>query len=148
MSVEQNKTTLNRMYEEVWNKGNLSLASEVASPDYHYGDYKGPEGYKQIVTLQREAIPDIHYTIDQAIGEGDWLAYILTISGTFNGKGMWMGVKPNGKEITLTIAFFSQFKDGKIVTTTALGNMLGFYQQIGALPPNEEIAKAYNESLK
>ena len=141
MSVEQNKVTLKQMYEEVWNKGNLSLASEVASPDYHYGDYKGPGGYAQIVTLQRDAFPDIHYTIDQVIGEGDWLAYKLTISGTFNGKGTWMGVKPTGKEIKGTWAFFSQFKDGKIVTTTAFADMLSFYQQAGVAPPGYEIAK-------
>ena len=147
MSVEENKATLKRMYDEVWNKGNLSLASEVASPDYQYGDYTGPEGYSQIVTLQRDAFPDIQYTIDQVIGEGDWLAYVLTINGTFNGKGMWGGAKPNGKKIKLTVPFFTQFKDGKILTTTAFADMLGFYQQIGALPPNEEIAKAYNESL-
>ena len=71
MSVEENKATLKRMYDEVWNKGNLSIVSEVTSPDYHYGDRKGPEGYKEIVTLQREAIPNINYTIDQVIGEGD-----------------------------------------------------------------------------
>ena len=45
MSVEQNKATLRRMYDEVWNKGNISVVAELASPDYHFGDYKGPEGW-------------------------------------------------------------------------------------------------------
>lgn len=141
MSVEENKATLKRMYDEVWNKGNLSIASEVASPDYHYGDYKGSEGYRQIVTLQREAFPDIQYTIDQVIGEGDWLAYTLSVSATFNGKGEIFGVKPTGKEMKGTWAFFSQFKDGKILTTTAFADMLSFYQQVGVAPPGYEIAK-------
>jgi predicted ester cyclase len=141
MSVEQNKAILKRMYDEVWNKGNLSIASELISPDYHHLDYKGPDGWKQIVTMQRNAFPDIHYTVDQVIGEGDWLAYKLTVQGTFNGKGEIWGVKPTGKIMKWQWWFFSQYKDGKLLSSTAAGDMLSFYQQVGASPVGWEITK-------
>jgi predicted ester cyclase len=139
MSVEQNKTTLKRMYEEVWNTGDVSKVSELASPDYEYGDYKGPEGWGQVITLVRSAFPDLHYTIDQVIGEGDTLAYRLTAKGTHLGK--YGNFEPTGKKVTLTQWFFSNFKEGKLLNTVAIGDMLSLLQQMGYLPPTEEIGK-------
>ena len=75
MSVEQNKATLRRMYEEVYNKGDLSLAPQLIAADYHFGDLKGPDGWKQAVTNWRSAFPDVHFTVDHAVGEEDWIAY-------------------------------------------------------------------------
>ena len=34
MSAEQNKATVRRFYEEVWNKGNVDFAFEVFAEDY------------------------------------------------------------------------------------------------------------------
>ena len=34
MSAEQNKATVLRFYEEVWNKGNVDFALEVFAEDY------------------------------------------------------------------------------------------------------------------
>ena len=139
MSVEQNKATLKRMYEEVWNTGDVSKVSELASPDYEYGDYKGPEGWGQVITMVRSAFPDLQYTIDQVIGEGDTLAYRLTGKGTHLGKyGIF---EPSGKKVTLTQWFFSNFKEGKLLNTVAIGDTLSLFQQMGYIPPTEEIGK-------
>ena len=139
MSVAENKATLKRMYDEVYNKGNLSLAPQLIAPDYHFGDLKGPEGWKQAVTNWRTAFPDLHFTVEQAVGEGDWIAYRLSIQGTHKGK--WMNVEPTGKNVKGTLVFFSQFKDGKLFTSLASANMLDMYQQLGVAPPGYEFAK-------
>ena len=139
MSIEQNKATLKRMYEEVWNTGDVSKVSELASPDYEYGDYKGPEGWGQVITLVRSAFPDLHYTIEQVIGEGDTLAYRLTGEGTH--QGTYYTLAPTGKKIKWTQWLFSDFKDGKLLNTIAIADMLSMLQQMGYLPPTEEIGK-------
>ena len=139
MSVEDNKATLKRMYDEVWNTGDVSKVSELVSPDYEYGDYKGPDGWGQIITMVRSAFPDLHYTIDQVIGEGDILAYRLTGNGTHQGK--YGNFDPTGKQITLTQWFFSNFKEGKLLNTVAIGDTLSLLQQMGYIPPTEEIGK-------
>ena len=113
MSVEQNKATLKRMYEEVYNKGNLSLAPELVAAGYHFGELEGPDGWKQAVTSWRTAFPDIHFTVEDAVGEGDWIAYRLSLEGTFKGK--WRNIEPTGKKVKGTLAFFSQYEDGKLV---------------------------------
>jgi len=136
---ERNKETLHRLYDEVWNKGNMSVAAELVSPEYDSYGFKGVEGYKQLVTNYRSAFPDIHYTIDQIIGEGDWLAYQITTSGTFKSK--LLNIEPTGKEATWKRAFFSQYKDGKVVTAVSYTDTVEFYKQIGVPPPGYELAK-------
>ena len=75
MSVEENKASVRRVYEEVWNKGNMEIVPELVSPDYYFrnvqGEFKGHEGYIQMVKSIRDAFPDVHYTIDDVMGEGD-----------------------------------------------------------------------------
>ena len=45
MSVEENKASVRRVYEEVWNKGNMKVVPELVSPDYYFknvqGEFKG-----------------------------------------------------------------------------------------------------------
>ena len=36
MSVAKNKTSVHRLIEEVWNKGNLAVVDEVISSDWVY----------------------------------------------------------------------------------------------------------------
>jgi predicted ester cyclase len=117
MSVKENKAALHHLYDEVWNKGNWSVVPEVVSPDYDSYGFKGVEGYQQLVSNYRSAFPDIHYTIDQVVGEGDWLAYQVTTTGTFTGK--LLNIEPTGKKAKWKRAFFSRYKDGKVVTAVA-----------------------------
>jgi predicted ester cyclase len=144
VSVEQNKATLVRMYEEVYNKGNLSLAPQLVAPDYHFGELKGPEGWKQAVTSWRTAFPDVHFTIDHAVGEGDWIAYRLSVQGTFKGK--WRDIEPNGKPVKFTLAFFSQYKDAKLLTSVAFADTLVWYRQMEAMPPGFDQPVARNKA--
>lgn len=135
MSVEENKKTLYRVFEEVWNKGNLDLIPELVSPDYyhHVIETRGIEGYKQMVVTTREAFPDLHYTVDDVIGEGDWLAARLTWTGTFTGK--FGDTEPTGKKISMSHANFSRYENGKCVEVVRFGDSLAFYQQAGVMPP-------------
>ncbi len=133
MSVEQNKSTLKRMYDEVWNKGNWSIVPEVVSPDYQHGNYKGPDGWRDLVSSARAAFPDLRETIEQVVGEGNWLAYRISCQGTF--KSEFSGIKPTGKEVKWTQGLFSQFKDGKLLSSVNYSDTLAFYSTLGIAPP-------------
>ena len=139
MGVEENKATLKRMYEEVWNTGDVSKLPELVSPDYQMGDIKGPEGLGQAVNMFHTGIPDVHFTIDQVIGEGDSIAYRITGEGTHQGD--FGNLKPTGKKLKWTQYFFQEYKEGKVLHTVGLTDMLGILQQMGYVPPNEEIGK-------
>jgi len=132
MSVEQNKAALRRIYEELYNNKDISRVPELVAPDYYFGNNKGHDGYRQILANWHTAFPDVHFTVDQVVGEGDWLAYRISVGGTFKGK--FRGFEPTGKTFKLTGAFFSQFKDGKLFTSFGFADNLGLYQQLGVKP--------------
>ena len=74
MSAEQNKILVRRVYDEIINKGNLNVADEAFSSDYVYRspgspELRGPEGFKQLVTMYRNAFPDLHLDLDNLIAE-------------------------------------------------------------------------------
>lgn len=137
MSVEENKAMVRRIIEEAINKGNLAVIDDIMAPGYvyHYPamEIKGPEGFRQFVTMMRTAFPDIHVTIDEIIGEGNMVASRVTLRGTF--KGELMGMAPTGKQLNFTEAVFVRFEGGKEVEATPYMDSLTFYQQLGISPP-------------
>ena len=134
MSVEENKKAIYRAFEEVWNKGDYSIIPEVVSPDYtnSYG-HKGLNDFEQFVKGSRTAFPDLHYTVDEIIGEGDTLAIRLTMNGTFSGK---MGdIEPTGNNVNYTFVLISRFVDGKCIESNVFGDSIVLYQQMGVTLP-------------
>ncbi len=83
MSTEQNKNLVRRLYDEVWNKDNLSVIDEYLAPDYEdhdseYGnqllslnDGSGQEALKHSTIALRTAFPDVRLLIEDQIAEGD-----------------------------------------------------------------------------
>ncbi len=137
MSVEKNKATERRIYEEVWNKGNLEVIPELVSPDYvtrtAQREFKGHKGYRDMVAMQRTNMPDLHFTIDEMVGEGDKVAYRIAGQGTYKGK---LGdVDLTGKKFSWTQALFTEFKDGKVTKGVSTQDMLSIFQQAGVKPP-------------
>ena len=137
MSVEQNKASAKRCFEEVWTKGNLSIIPEIIAPNYvgHSAtEVKGPEAFAQTVRNMRTAFPDLRYEIESIIGENDWLAIRLNLSGTNTGK---MGnLEPTGKKVNLKQALFNRYVDGKCVEATSYADSASMYKQLGIPNPN------------
>ena len=140
MGIEENKETQRRIVEEVFNNRDMSVIPELISPDFAYdaffGSFRGPEGFRQMCELQNEAFPDLHYTIEDIIVEGDKVVSHLTWSGTFKGK--FGGIEPTGKHVTHTMAHFFRFKEGKVIEMIPIANMLSVFQQMGVEIPNQQ----------
>src|SRR4029450_7498682 len=77
MSTEQNKTHANQFVEEVINAGQVGRATAFFVTDYV--DHApvpprfptGVAGLQQYFTLFRAAFPDLHYTVEDTVAEGD-----------------------------------------------------------------------------
>jgi steroid delta-isomerase-like uncharacterized protein len=138
MPVEENKAKQRRVWEEVFNEGNLEIIPEFFAPSYTFHSplglqAEGPEGFKQMLAMMRTGLPDMHVTIDDLFGEGDSVACRATISGTF--KGEMMGIPPTGKKLTISMMLITHWKDGKEVEAWESVDTLSFYQQLGIKPP-------------
>ena len=139
MGIEEiNKESIRRQIE-VFNSGHVEILPEIISPDFSMMDpsgveLKGPDGFSQMVTLWRSVFPDLHFTIDDMVAEGDRVAIHFTYTGTFKGK--WGDTEPTGNHIEISEAIFYVLKDGKEVSQTNFIDWLTFYQQMGITPPN------------
>ena len=82
------------------------------------------------------------------IAEDEMVVAFVQWTGTHDGVGS--GIPPTGKRISSINVAVYEFRDGKIINgaVRAMTNGLLIYQQLGVLPPTEEILKNYNDSLK
>src|SRR5574341_1640002 len=119
MSTEQNKALVRQIVEEVFNRGNVSLADEFLAPDFVDREELPPgiprdrEGVKQLTTMLRSAFPDFKATIDDIVAEGDKVVIRQTWSGTQQGE--FMGVPPTGKSVSFGVIEIIRIAGGKVV---------------------------------
>jgi steroid delta-isomerase-like uncharacterized protein len=139
MSTEQNKAISRRFLVEVFGQGKLAVADEIVAPDHvdHGpstlpGMPTGPEGSKMVVTIYRNAFPDIHFTIDEQIAEGDKVVTRWTGRGTH--KGELAGIPATGKSATVTGVGVDRIVNGKIVESWGIFDQFGMMQQLGIIP--------------
>ena len=92
----------------------------------------GPAGYLAIIAMMRSGFPDIQWTLDEAVAEGDRIAARYTMRGTH--RGTFFGVPATGKCIVANSMAFYRISDGQFIEEHGLPDMMGLMQQIGALP--------------
>jgi steroid delta-isomerase-like uncharacterized protein len=133
---EQNKQLVRRVFEEVYNQGNLDVVEDLASRDFvahsPTEDVYGTDGVKQFVTDLRTAFPDLHTTIEDLIAEGDRVVARFTATGTHTGP--YKGIPPTGKQGKITGIDIERIVDGKSVECWTNTDDLGMLQQLGVVP--------------
>jgi len=140
---ESNKTVIRRLFEEVWNKGNLPVADELFAQNYSHHDSstpefgRGPESEKKRATLYRTAFPDVRLTIEEIIAEGETVTARWSCKGTH--KGDLSGIAATGKQFTISGISVTRFANGKMVEAWVNWDALGLMQQLGVVA---EIGKA------
>jgi hypothetical protein len=119
MSAEENKIISWSLQEEVFGQGKLGLVDELLAPDYVSHApcdpelRRGPEDIKEIVRAYHSAFPDITYTVEKQVAEGDEVVTRWTARGTHRGE--LMGVLPCGKQIEVSGMGMDPISGGKIV---------------------------------
>jgi steroid delta-isomerase-like uncharacterized protein len=136
MSTENNKAVTHQFLEELFNKRNLAIvdalcATNVIAHGFGPGT-SGIEGTKRSAGMYLAAFPDLHFTFEDFIAEGDQVVVRWTSSGTQ--KGELMGIPPSGKQFSVTGVEIYRFEGGKIVEHWLESDMLGLLQQLGAIP--------------
>lgn len=135
---EENRAIARRLFEEAWNKGNLSVQDEIIAESCIMHDppnpreVPGPEGEKRMFKVYRTAFPDLHFYLQDVFGEGDRVAVRWTAQGTH--KGELRGLAPTGKQVTTTGMDIFQFSGGKIVEAWVEWDALGLMQRLGVAP--------------
>jgi steroid delta-isomerase-like uncharacterized protein len=139
MSTEANKAIIRLLFEEAFGQGNLAVLDEIIAPDQVNrgpgalpGMPSGPEGSKMLISTYRNAFPDLHFTIDEQVAEGNTVVTRWTAHGTHNGE--FAGIPPTGKSATVVGIGLDRVEDGKIVESWGLFDQFGMLQQLGVIP--------------
>ena len=138
MSTEQNKRIVDRYREQVFNQKDTAAIDTYLASDYVRhdpgapGQVRGPEGVRQLVSVLFGAFPDIQFTAQDIIAEGDKVVQRLTSRGTHRGE--FMGIPPTGKQLDVTAIEIFRLVDGKIAEQWVEADYLGLMQQLGAIP--------------
>jgi steroid delta-isomerase-like uncharacterized protein len=137
MSTEENKARARRFVEEIINKGNMAVAPELVAEDFverdpFPGQEQGRQGLIDVIAMMRTAFPDLEWTIEEQVAEGDTLASYNVWRGTH--QGVFLGIPPTGKRVTVPCMIFDYFVAGKLKESRLLMNSLSLMQQLGVAP--------------
>ena len=138
---EAHKAMVWRAIAAIWHQGQVEAIEEVIAPTYVYhtshtvGDggheVYGPDGVRNTVSAWRSAFPDLRFTLEDLIVEGDKIVARWTCRGTH--QGVFRGMAPTGKRVTFTGMTLYRMAQGKIVEQWTVEDGVSLYQQLGIL---------------
>lgn len=136
MSIDENKATVLRYYDEVLNRGALAVLREIAIPQYDEhdplpGQTNGIEGLMQRVQMLRQALHP-HFTLQDVIAEGDKVVVRWINEGTH--VEPFLGLPATGKSFSIAGIDIHRLDNGRLAEHWHVVDQLAMLQQLGVLP--------------
>jgi steroid delta-isomerase-like uncharacterized protein len=124
--------------EEVLNKGNIEASGKFFHDDMVEqvplpGQGPGVDGLKTVLRGFSSAFPDMRWTIEEQIAEGDKVVTRFEWTGTH--RGTFLGVPATGRPVKVWGMVIDRLQNGKIKDTRIIMDTLGMMMQMGVIPP-------------
>jgi steroid delta-isomerase-like uncharacterized protein len=132
--------------ERLWNERRLELAERLIAADcvshqLRSGSERtfarGPAAIRAHIHEWLEAFPDLRFEIEQIVAEGGLVAMRCRATGTH--EGTWLGVPATGRRVELRMSVTQRVVAGQVHEDWVIVEALGAFQQIGLVPPTEEL---------
>lgn len=140
---EQNKSLIDRLYEEGINRHDAIAAAAFYAPDArNHGRVVGREGMQKVFEALFSTFPDFNFHIDEATAEGDRVVCKVTMTGTHLGQptamttafgGMLVGVAPTGRKVQVLQFHSFRVRGDQIIEHSAVRDDLGLCKQLGLI---------------
>lgn len=117
--TSKNKALMRRIYEEMWNQGQASLAREL---------FERSEGVERFVSQFLISFGDLQHTVEEMIAEDDRVAVRFTARGTHTGR--WLDYVPTSGSIQYTGVTLARIAGDKIVEHHTWWDKAGLIEQI------------------
>lgn len=122
-------------YLEVVNDQDLGRFPEVFAADYLLdstaGTYAGLPTFTALMSALYAALPDIHYTVDEVLVDGD--AAVVRYHYTGTNLGSFMGLPATGDVVTCRGLEIDRFEDGLMVESRNFTDYYCLLSSLGAL---------------
>lgn len=135
MSAEKadlNKNLVRRLFEEVFNAGELNTASVLLREDYIQHNplvAPGLSGLLAFVADLRRAFPDLHFTIEDLVAEGDRVVARMLAEGTHQGE--FLGIPATGRRTRTQSIDIFRVQDGRLAEHWDVLDLHGLLAQLG-----------------
>jgi predicted ester cyclase len=140
MTEETYKTAVRSLFASMDSAQRMDPIDEVAAPNYTMHIPGAPpldrEGMKAFGNSFYAACPGLSHNLEEVIADGDRVALRMTIRGSQTQPLVTPAgeLPPSGKSFEMPAQNIFRFEDGKIAEQWSVFDMMGFMQQIGAIP--------------
>ena len=137
MTIEENKEFINHFIEEVINKKNLNVANHLVAEDFKEhipfpGQDPGREGLKFVLNSMFTGFPDMRWTVQEQIAEGEKVVTRFTWTGTHEGE--FMGIPPTNKKVEVWGVVIDLVRNRLFSESRIIMDNIGLLQQLGLMP--------------
>lgn len=134
MTVEENRSLVERFIEEIYNQGETERIAEFCVPGSMFAG-----GHAGQIQVMRLAFPDLRFSIDEMIAEGEKVVARVTTRGTNSGPlaglpafgKLEQPVPPTGQHVMSTAIYIFSLRDGVVVSIDAEIDQVGMLRQMG-----------------
>ena len=136
-----NKALVRRYLADVLSAGRLDLLDQLLSPDFVDStpgapkDVRGPEIIRSAQKRAREIFPEVEYTVEDLVAEGDKVVARYTVRATSRGSG-----SSPGRPIEVTGVTIFRIAEGRIREVWIVNDQIEMFLQLGYTlePPKQE----------
>lgn len=140
-SVEANRELIRRELHELWEQRNLDAVDDLYAEDVvvrmtRTGSDEQVVSRADLRTVYEDwyaGFSDLAIEVDVDVAEGDVVMQYVTMRGTHDGS--FRGVDPTGNEVEVNAFHYRRVRDGRIVETGGIAEMVELLRQIGIEPP-------------
>lgn len=134
---EQNALVVRQMIDRVLNGRDLAALDEFVAEDFveldpFPGQGKGREGLREVMAGLITTFPDMQWSVQEQVSEGDKVVTRFTWTGTHSAD--FGGVPASGRTVSVKGVVIDRLRDGLLVDSRMLTDDLGMMRQLGALP--------------
>jgi len=138
MRTEDLKKLNERFNDEVFRRQNINAIDELLTDDFveHTpapGQGTDRQGCKDFIAMMMQAFPDVDFTIEAQIAEGDTVSSIGRMTGTH--QGAFMGIPATGRKIDIPVMDTGRVRDGRFSEHWGLVDVSAMMTQLGVPAP-------------
>jgi steroid delta-isomerase-like uncharacterized protein len=132
-----------RYFQEIMTEGKLATIYEIIAPEFiftlptHPDPYRGPDGFKELVTMVHSCFPDFYIHPVDMVASGDTVVTRWRGGGTHLGaaiKTVAGDIPASGRTFEVDGISWQQMANGKIVETRGNEDTVGMFTQLGIVP--------------
>jgi len=132
-----NKARVREFVDRVLNAGEIDATGEYFRTDMVEevplpGQGPGVDGLKEVLTAIRRAFPDIRWSVEEQVAEGEKVLTRFVWTGTHRGE--FLGIPATGRTVRVWGMVIDRFEGPKIQSTRILMDTLAMMQQLGVVP--------------